>query len=301
MRALLLVFSLIFPALVNASYLNETNTVYLIEQDLAGIEVYQKMYYVNADQVIWVREHNLLLSLGKSVELGIKVPYVNQVNRSINFSRLGDVKFHLNFLTGWFKSFGQFNYFVEFNIGNGPRYTELTTHPMEAYGFQELRTGLIFFKRFDYFSIHANLFYVFRNQNELGFFNSFFGDGQTLNIFQKTAWQRGLGFNPNNENTFFYKGNYANDNLEYLLGFNSDLSYPMVPFVEFTFSHAFKPNSAFVQKAPGAGYYRSQITVGTKFFMADDHFVLKLAFMLPVLDLRNSHSFGAGAGVRIDF
>jgi len=287
---------------IEASYLNEVGTVYLVEPNLAGLEFYQKMYFVNKNQVIFVREQSLYLSLARDIELGIKVPYLNNVQREISFNRLGDVKFHLNFGTDWFKSFAKINFFLEHNIGGGPKFDEISTHSMESYGFWEWRLGLIFFKKLKYFSIHANFFYVLRGQGERTIFDAFF-DGNTLNIFDKVAYERGLGFNPANKDAFFARENLANDNLEYLVGFNSELSYPFVPFIELTFSHDFRGPAykTYPHRAPGSGYFRSLISLGAKYFLSDDHFTLKISFIIPYGELSETFVWGSGLGVRLDF
>ena len=300
----LLAVNLIYSGSVNAAYLHETATVYLIEPNLAGLDFYQKYYYVNKSEYLLVREQNMLLSITPDIELGIKVPFTNYVTRELTFSRLGDVKFHLNFATDWFEKAGKFNYFLEYNVGTGASIDELTTHPMESYGHQEWRTGLIYFRKWDYFSISANLFYVFKNKDEKTLFQSFFGDGVTLNPFNEQSYRRAFGFNPKNDQAYFYEGNLKNDNMEYGLAVNSELVYPFVPFVEGTFSHDFwgaQSKSRYVRLAPGLGLFRTQLITGFKYFMADDHFSIKVSFYVPLGDLSTTYGFGAGLGVRIDF
>lgn len=126
----------------------------------------------------------------------------------------------------------------------------------------------------------------------------------TINVFETETYERAFGFNPEKDQNFFYKGNFANDNLEYNFAINTELFYPLVPFFEFTFSHDFTgeySEQTYPFKGPGSGYFRSQISAGTKFFMADDRFVLKTAVTLPVLNLRNVYDYAFSLGARIDF
>ena len=290
---------------LGASELYEARTVYLVENSLAGIELFQKFYYVDADTFIMVREQSLFLSISSDIELGFKVPIVNQFSKLNSFSsRLGDLKIHLNFATDWFKEHLKLNYFLEYNVGSGPKIDDLGNHPMEGYGYPEWRTGLIMFKRFKYFSLHGNLFYVFRNYNEAGLFDTFFEDGQTLNLLNLEAYRRGLGFNPKHPKTFFNEFRLKNDNIEYLAAVNTELFYPFVPFFEVTFSHDFygedSPNN-YPRPGPGFGVFRSQIILGAKFFMAEDKFSIKLSLFAPVGQLANIYGWGKALGIRLDF
>lgn len=296
-------FSLILFAIagnsIYGSLLHELRTVYLVAPDLAGVELTQRAYYDPEGYLVWYREQNLSLSITEDVELGFHVPYIIHSEGELDFSRLGDLKVHLNFATDWFKSAGLFNYYLEYNSGSGPPYTDLTTHELESYGYPEWRTGLIFMRKTDYVTFHANLYYVFRGENEVGFF-----DGMAFNVFTKETWERALGFNYNDDRNFFYKGNFKNDNIEYLFAVNTDLLYPLVPFTELTFSHDFYGDQMaqkYSRRAPGSGYYRSQISAGTKLFLANDNLAFKTALVLPVGELSDTFDWALTLGMRLDF
>lgn len=300
MKRFITLFLLFFSA-ASAASIHEVRTVYLTEPGYAGIDLYQKFYYGPGEKYAFVREHNLLLSLGRSAELGIQVPYANVREKQQAFDRLGDVKIHLNTATDWFSSFMVTNFYIEYNTGSGAAFTDLNTHPLEAYGYPEWRTGLIFFKRWLTFSLTGNIFYVFKGARPDGTREVNFIDGMTLNIFNKDAYNRAFGFNPQRSENFFYYKNLENDNLEYMIAVNTDLFHPFVPFIELTYSHDFTSDSEFIRRAPGAGIDRSQISIGSKFFLAENRFALKTALIIPVGDMTDMYSIGGSFGARIDF
>ena len=282
-----------------AGKLYELNTVSLQKQELASINVFQRLYFDANDDLIFVRDHILILALSRKVELGVNIPYINQVKGLDNsFGRGGDIKIYLNIATEWFSKYLALNYYVEFNTGSGAEYINPETNPMESYGYEEWRTGIIGFKYFKYLGIHWNLFYVFRGENETGLFDSFF-NGDTLNIFGAEAYKRGLGLNPAHETSFLYYKNFKNDNIELNLAINTDLFYPFVIFLEATLSFDF--GSEFISKAPGSGIMRNQVILGTKIFLIDQKLVIKFASFMPIGPLFNIYRAGIGLGVAIHF
>lgn len=285
-----------------AGTLHELRTASLTGVGLAAFDVYQKYYYNGPAQNYWLREQNLLLAVSKSIELGIHLPMVNHHSNEINRSEFGDLKLHVNIATEWFEKYVLTNWYVEFNAGNGPKYTDPNFSPMESYGFPEIRTGVILMKKRAAFTLHFNLFYVFRSQKTATGSENNITNGLDLNIFSGEAWQRGLGFSPADDRNFLYKGNFPNDNLEYLLAVNTDLFYPLVPFWEFTLSHAFGASSeSYIRPGPGSGIFRSQTILGTKWFPVDERFAVKAALAIPIAEMSKLYGLGFSLGVRLEF
>lgn len=298
-------WNLALSSIASASTLHELKTVWLEEPDLAGIEVTQKMYLDPDGSVLLLREQNLFLSLADWIELRIQVPWVNYiVNSQKSSSSAGDVKLSLNFATEWFQELFQTNYYLEYNTGSGPKYNDINNHPMGSYGYPEWRTGLIFFKKTFYVSLHFNLFYVFRGEGPKSSREFTLLDGFYLNVFEEETYKRGFGFAAKHPDAFFYYRKLLNDNLEYNFAVNSEIFYPFVPFLEFTFSHDFRRGentNVYPVKGPGSGYYRSQFTLGTKYFFPEEHFSLKASMTLPVGELSNLYTTGFSLGARLDF
>ena len=77
-----------------------------------------------------------------------------------------------------------------------------------------------------------------------------------------------------------------------------------MPFFEVTFSHDFygedSPNR-YPKLGPGFGVFRSQVIIGTKFFMAEDKFSVKFSLFAPVGQLADIYGWGGGLGIRLDF
>ncbi|RME91706.1 MAG: hypothetical protein D6767_04675 [Candidatus Hydrogenedentota bacterium] len=299
------IVSFLFSFSIYSTSLNELITVWIEEPNLAGIEVTQKLYFVPNGELALLREQNLFLSLGESVELGIHIPWTNYIVSQVkSSSEVGDVAISLNFKTDWFKEFLLTNYYVEYNTGSGPEFDNLNNHPMLAYGYPEWRTGLIFFKKTKYFSWHFNLFYVFRGRSDDGGREFSLLEGFYLNPFDKETYKRGFGFAAKHPDAFFYYKKLLNDNMEYRLAINSELFYPFVPFLELTFSHDFRRgefSNVYPRKGPGSGYFRSQISFGTKYFFPGEHFSLKAAAIFPLGAISNLYITGFSVGARVDF
>ena len=290
-----LVFNPIFSA-----QLNELFTVGLLKDSLMNVEVFQRVY---ATQDEWVFQRDQLLSfpLGRQVEFGLNLSNVNYLKRTSKApTRFGDIKLFLNIATDWLQEYITLNYYLEFNTGSGPDYTNLNNHPLEAYGHEEWRTGLLFFKNFPkiFIALHGNLFYVFRSEGEPTFFGSFFNQ-DVLNIFSEEAYNRGLGFNPVHKETFFYYKNFTNDNIEFNLGINTEIWYPFIPFLEMTTSFVFTDN--FRRKTIGSGIMKNQLSVGLKFFLENNHFSYKLLLIVPIANLNQLYDIGWGFGFQLKF
>ena len=312
LKRFIITFVILFNGIyLRASTLHELRTVYLTEENYVGLDITQKFYYSAEKYYSMVREHEVLLPLSKYTEMGINFAYLNQMKPAIHISRVGDIKVHLNFKTDWLSEFMHINYFTQYNSGSGPAYVEFNTHPMESYGFPEFRNGLIFFKKFDYFSIHLNFFHVFRqekiietNENYSSEKEPNLVDGMEINIFEKDTYKRVFGFNYTDERNFFYKKYLKNDNLEYLIAVNTDLAYPFVPFLEFTFNHDFqimRRKEKYYKYAPGSGYFRSQLICGFKSFFAKEKFIVKSSFSIPLAEMRNLYQWGTNLGIYIEF
>ena len=292
-------FCVLLSSQIYSLELNELKTVHIPKPGSVQIGTFQRFYFTQDHEFIFQRDHFINLALGKNLSLYLNIPYLNYLTRNKKtLSKMGDIKLHLNLALEWFPKYILINYYLEFNTGSGADYNQLENHPIENYGHEEWRTGFIGFQDFSYFAFHWNLFYVFRSESEPTLFGSFFNT-KTLNIFKKEAWERGLGFNPVHEETFFYKNNFLNDNLDINLGFNTEKLYPFAPFLEILININFKSN--FPRKAPGSGIMKNQLSLGSKFFLNQDRFVIKAAFFIPLPTLSELASWGLGFGFYFEF
>ena len=283
-----------------ATQLNEVRTVTIVQDTLINIEIFQR-FYTTKEEWIFQRDQLITFPLSRRVELGINLSHVNYIRRSSEtLTRFGDIHVFLNIVTDWFSDYATLNYYLEFNTGSGGDYTNLNNHPLEAYGHEEWRTGLILFKNLPnaFISIHGNLFYVFRSEGEPTFFGAFLNEG-IFNIFAEEAYNQALGFNPVHEKTFFYYKNFVNDNFEINFAINTAVWYPFVPFIEITTSFTFSRN--FQRKAIGSGIMRNQLSVGSKFFLKDDHFSFKSSLLIPIPNLNQLYDIAWGFGFQLNF
>ncbi len=297
-------YSFIFFWLVSSqvfsAQLNELSTVGLLRGSLINIEIFQRFYAAKSE---WVFQRDQLISfpLGRRVEFGLNLSHVNYLKRASKvLTRFGDIKLFLNIATDWFQKYITLNYYIEFNTGSGPDYTDLNNHPLEGYGHEEWRTGLIFFKNFSrvFIAFHGNLFYVFRSAGEPTFFGAFFNE-DVLNIFAKEAYNRGLGLNPIHKKTFFYYKNFMNDNIEFSLGINTEVWYPFIPFLEMTTSFVFSDN--FQRKTIGSGIMKNQLSVGSKIFLKNNYFSYKFLLIIPIPNLNQLYDVAWGFGMQVKF
>lgn len=177
---------------LSASTLNHLKTVFIIEPGMAGIEIDQHSLFVKNHEWLMIRNQNLILSVSPKTEIGFIIPQIEYYGVDRRYTKLGDVKMYMNTSTDFFSSFMLTNFYLEINTASGPKYEDINNHPMEAYGHNEYRWGFIFFKKYKFFSLHSNLFYVFKSQKE-----SSLTDGITINILEKETYNRIFGFNPN--------------------------------------------------------------------------------------------------------
>ena len=279
--------------------LNTLKTVHIPKQGLVQLGTFQRVYFARNQEFVLQRDHFMNLALGRKVSLYLNIPVLNYITKDDQSpSRVGDITLHLNFALEWFSKYMLINYYLGFNTGSGNDYDQLENHPLENYGHEEWRTGFIGYKDFSFLAFHWNFFYVFRSEAEPTLFGSFFNT-MTLNIFSREAWERGLGFNPAHKETFFYKENFSNDNLDINLGLNTQKLYPYVPFLEILVNINFKND--FPRKAPGSGIMKNQLSLGSKLFLNQDQFILKAAVFIPLPTLSKLASWGLGFGFYIEF
>jgi len=313
---LIYLYLIVFSNEVFGSKLHELRLIYVTQKDNISFDINQKLYYSKKKNIALVREHDLFLPVFLNTEIGFSFSYLNQVQPEITISRAGDIKLFLNTRLDWVKNTFTMNYFLEYNNGSGPQYTSINAHPMESYGFPEIRTGFLFFKNFNFISFHLNLFYVFRKEKiirEKNENNEFvrksieepgITNGMTLNIFSKDTYYRVFGFNYSDERNFFYYRYLSNDNLEYLLAANTDLIYPYVPFIEFTFNHDFQiknRKARYYKYAPGSGYFKFQAAAGFKILLVEDSLRIKSSFFIPIGELKNAYIWGTSLGFQFEF
>ena len=283
-----------------SAQLNRLHTVGILTEGHTRLELFQRIYAAKGEW-IFQREQSIFLQITHWMEFGIHLPHLNYINQQGSTqTRFGDAKISLNLATDWFIEHLAVNYYIEYNTGSGPKYTNLSTHPLEGYGYEEWRTGLIVGKSLAALpvTLHLNLFYVFRGESEPTLFGSFLNE-KTLNIFAEEAYRRGLGFNPAHSSTFFYHKNFPNDNIELNIAINTDVFYPLVPFMELATNFMFTQN--FAIKGIGSGIMRNQISFGSKLFFSFDAFSLKLTFMLPLSPLNELYLLGMGLGFSLEF
>jgi len=331
----------LFIAPIFAGTLHNQSTVYLVPNGYSSVEFYQKIYYAPDGNYLLNRNQKILLAFSKDLEFGIDIPYINYIKQDITISNLGDIKFHLNYATPFLKKYMKINYYFELNTGNGPKYNEADINPMLNYGYQELKIGVLNFKKFKYFSLHFNILYVIKSEKELTLFDviqnglipkswedwysnkanlALLGAGvityvNPLETYLLGKNSKDIANEINQKNTIdsqdeviLEQDRYPveNDNIEYLLSINSDLPYPFVPYIEFLFAHDlfFKKSSQYFKdktKRQGSGYLNIQLSIGTKFFLLDENLIINSAIIIPLGEIREIVSIGYSLGLKMNF
>lgn len=301
-KLFILLFFLFFSSSNFASILHNVRTSGLLRPGMFGVGIVQNYFYNNLGEHYLVRNQMLKLAISNSVQLGVQLPYINHFSKAVDNSDFGDLKLHLNVATDWFKNYILINYFVEINTGTGPVYTDTNFSPIENYGFPEFRTGFIFMKITKFITYHFNLFYVFRGQRGPDGKEPDITNGFAFNIFTKEAWKRGLGFSPEDERNFFYKGNIPNDIIEYALAVNTEIFFPWVPFVELIWNHDLgAEKSSYIREGPGTGVSRTEMTIGNKWFTKENNFSIIGAVSVPLFKMQRFYLISFSLGIHLRF
>lgn len=176
------------------------------------------------------RRESAGVSLGvlPSITVSIYLYYLHEGYFSNRDHELGDAFLRLSFFIGdYFGGKLHIAFLTLFRFPTGSNaYTREKWRNLSL-GNNELKLGPVLQWDLGRLYLHANLFYVFRERNQEGFYNTFY-----LNIFEKEAWEKVFGLNFMAKDTFLEGDRLKNDYAIASLALGTDFLYPLIPWIE---------------------------------------------------------------------
>ena len=158
--------------------------------------------------------------------------YIHENIINTSASTLGD-----SFLKIWFYLFdfktAHAGLMLDFRLPTGPNAYTNTKWRNLSFGNNELKIGPV--SRIDIYKsiyLHLNLFYVFRQGQNEGFYGKLY-----FNPLKKETFTNLFGLNFKSRDAFLGGGRLKNDYAVYSMAVNTDIVYPVIPYIEFYASH----------------------------------------------------------------
>lgn len=287
---------------LQAGELAGMETVYLVPNPFIGLSFNEYYENLNDGAYMWTQDWRLRLNVAPRIELQMQLP-VNEVHYKTGRStdRLGDVVVGLNYASRAWKEFLLLNYTFGFNFGSAPAFRKADAHPMEGYGHEEIRLGVVAMKNIKKVSLLADIRYHFRAKNE----EEDLLRGFNINIFTAEAWRRWFGFNPGNSQNFFYSGRLKNDNIVWKLGVAQYYTYPFTTFLYFEFRNDFLSEEDLLKekkRAPGVLSYPLWLNAGAKWLTNEETLNWQISARIALNgDAHQYSDWGVGLGVATEF
>jgi len=220
------------------------------------------------------RRECVSVSLGvlPSLTVSIYLHYLHQGYFANRDHELGDSFLRLSFFIGdYLDASLHIAFLTLFRFPTGSNaYTREKWRNLSL-GNNELKMGPVFQIDIGRLYVHANVFYVFRERNQEGFYNTFY-----VNIFEKETWQKVFGLNFMAKDTFLEGDRLKNDYAIASLALVTDLLYPLVPSAElYTSQRVYRdkndPDRAILIE--GCGVNPMLLSFGMRYFFSYSSFL----------------------------
>lgn len=141
-------------------------------------------------------------------------------------------------------------------------YRSETWRPL-AFGNNELRIGPVVQKDLDRVYLHFNVFYVFRERDGEGLYDTLY-----LNPLDQNTYEKLFGLNFTAEKTFLEPARLRNDYCVVALGVNTEYFYPFIPFTEVYTSFRLNGGTIREDELPveGGGVFPVMLSAGGRYF-----------------------------------
>jgi hypothetical protein len=260
-----------FCAEINAS-LPLTETIYTIPEGEMALSVREEILQLDNN----FRRDNYSIGIGAMPDLSVRysLDYLhdNIVNASSN--KLGD-----SFLKIWLYLGDYYNLhsglLFTFRIPTGPN-AYLDNHWRNvSFGKNELKIGPVF--KIDLHKsifLHLNIFYVFRQGENEGFYNGFY-----INFTKKETYSKLFGLNFKSKDAFLSSDRLKNDYAVCSMALNTDIIYPqisIIPYIELYTSHrVYKKQHRENENIPieGSGINPVLFSLGGRYFFSESVFL----------------------------
>jgi hypothetical protein len=178
-----------------------------------------------------------------------------------------------------------------FRLPTGPNaYTDPRWRNL-SFGNNELKMGPVLQFDAGRVFIHCNLFYVFRERNREGFYNTIY-----LNPLERQTYAKVFGLNFLSDKTFLEPERLKNDYAVFGLAVNTDAVHPFIPYAELytsrrVYRKEYDTDSISIE---GAGINPLLLSAGCRYFFSDSTFA---GVYLVVNPVREQNYFREVAGV----
>ncbi len=263
---------LCFSAEIQAS-LPLTETVYTIPDTRMTLSVREEFTELGN----YFRKETFSLGLGITPDISIWYSFDYLHNNIINTSAntFGDSYFKIWLYMGDYFKTCHAGLLILFRLPTGPNaYTDEKWRNLSL-GKNELKIGPVL--KIDLkqsIFIHTNIFYVFRQGQDEGFYNGFY-----LNVTKKETYSKLFGLNFKSKDAFLSGERLKNDYVVFSTAVNTDIIYPVIPvipYIEFYTSHRiYKKRAHKNENIPieGAGINPLLLSIGGRYFFKDTIFL----------------------------
>jgi hypothetical protein len=270
--ALYLALILFYFSSKAAASLPLTETIYTIPDSGMNLSLREEFIKLGS----YHRKDNFSLGIGIMPEISIWYSFDYLHNKIINSSAnaLGDSYIKIWYYMGDYFKICHAGFMTFFRLPTGPdAYTDDKWRNL-SFGNNELKVGPVF--KFDLKNsifVHANIFYVFRQGQDEGFYSGFH-----LNPTKKEAYSNVFGLNFRSKEAFLSNDRLKNDYAVFSAAVNTSFFFRatnIIPYMEFYASHrVYKKRTNKYENIPieGAGINPVFVSGGGRYFFSDDIF-----------------------------
>lgn len=247
-----------------------TETIYTIPEN--GLEISLREQVLRLDDNFRKETYSLGIGLLPNCSIWYSFDYLHNDIFHPSSNILGDSYLKIWLYAGDYFGIVHTGMLFFFRIPTGPDSYAENNWRNVSFGNNELKIGPV--TRIDFrkkFFLHLNLFYVFREGHNQGFYN-----GYHLNLSKKETYSRVFGLNFRSKDAFLSSDRLKNDYAVYSMAVNTIIIYPVIPYVEFYTSHrVYKKQSGEYENLPieGAGINPVFLSVGGRYFFSESVFL----------------------------
>ncbi|MFH0977578.1 MAG: hypothetical protein V1874_17500 [Spirochaetota bacterium] len=255
-----------------------TETIYTIPESEITVGLREEIIKVNNN----FRKENYSIGFGafSSITVWYSVDYIHNNIINASSSKLGDSYLKAWFYLGDFFNFMHTGLLFLFRLPTGPDAYAESEWRNVSFGKNELKIGPVF--KFDIYKsifLHLNIFYVFREGEDEGFYNGFY-----FNLTKKETYSKLFGLNFKSKDTFLSGSRLKNDYAVCSTAVNTDIIYPIIPFIEFYASHRVYKKQSGYENIPveGSGINPILISIGGRYFFSNSLFLGTYYIVNPI-------------------
>jgi hypothetical protein len=250
-----------------------TETIYTIPESEMALSFREEVVRLDTD----FRKENYSIGIGFLPDLSIfySLDYLHDNLLNASSNKLGDSFLKIRLYLGDYFNSLHAGLLFSFRIPTGPDVYSDSHWRNMSLGKDELKIGPVF--KIDIYNsifLHLNIFYVFRQAENEGFYNGFY-----LNLTKKETYTKLFGLNFRSKDTFLSTDRLKNDYTVCSMALNTDILYPkisFIPYIELYTSHrVYKKQTGEYENIPieGSGINPLLFSFGGRYFFSDSIFL----------------------------